>query len=1488
VLKKVVFVFYLLFLLIGFNKGYASHLLGGEITWVCLKSGANTGKYEFYLKVYRDCNGISLTTTGNVITYFNGTNGAQMGTIAVNMVSQTDISPKCYNAAQQITCGNPQNSPAAVEEFIFKSAPTTITGIPPSGGFIFTWNDCCRSGSITNINNPSSEGHVLRAIMYPYQNRNANPCFDSSPDFAEKPSTSLPTGYKFTFNNNANDAEFDSLAYAWAQPLGSIGGSWPATPSSFSSGYSVNSQLPSQAQNAANMPPVIDQNQGEVTFKSLTTGVFATVLKVTAYKCGTKVAEVYRDIQVSLSNAVAGNNVPIVAPPFTDAFGNYTEFTDTVYAGQLVNFSISATDNDIGTGTSQYIFTAASGIQFGSGFTSSTAGCLIPPCATLTPVPSATTGQQFASLTTFNWQTTCDHLKYGSPCKESNVYKFVIKTRDNICPVPAIQYSTITIVVIPPPPLKAPEFHCVSVNSNGSVALNWKPIANDTANIFNSYQIYYSLNRNGPYQLADSIFNINTTSLTHSGVNAQNQSVYYFIKTRFGCRGTTLSESSDTLQTLFVTANVAGTNAVLNWNHTHAPKLSSNAANYRVYRESPPGTWTLLGNTTNTTFSEPAISTCTDTIRYRVEIDDNLPCTNVSNLAFLNSNTPIAPPELRCLKVNKNGSIDLTWMNPVNNSSIFGKYILYTSNSAFGSFTVFDSITNYSVTNSNHLVAGGNSAPVYYFVKSKSNCTVATTSIPSDTLKSIFLTVNRAGQSVSLNWNALRTPGLTSASNQYKIYRKLQGAAWTLLNTVATLSFSERAVQGCNDTVYYRIETDDNLPCTSVSNEAFYITDTDIPPPVLRCVSINANGSVNLSWKDTSNSATVFAGYYIYKATASAGPYTLIDSVLNYATNTYLYNVANGQTQRYWFYLKSRTSCGSGSLSVSGDTLSSIIISVTNNGGTAQLSWNPLRTPKLPTSVGLYTVYREYPKGVWTSAGTTNATTYTDNFTVCADSIYYRVEIDDNLPCTSVSNVKGAFFQDLVPPVVPKLDSVSVDITTGHTVIGWNPSTSGDTYGYIIYYYNGTNYVQIDTVIGRTNTNYVFLNSNPSASSETYTVSAIDSCGNTSDFDIKVQKTMFLQGFVDICKGDITLRWTKYINWNPTVTNYEIFASENGGNFTNVGSRLSSDSSFIHKNVNKGSTYCYYIRATNGIGGKTSTSNKFCITATVPNPPQWTYAIYATVKKDAEIEVSGLANLGADLKGFRIYKAIDDTAWSAFSAVTVKNPLANNSMLYNDDAVETQKYSYAYRLVLLDSCGAESLHSNLAKTILLRVKPNLDVSHELSWTPYLQWPQGVEKYNIYRIKDDSGDTILVANVGGEHLAYKDAANIKYDGMGKYCYMVEAVENSGNTLGFKAISRSNWQCVNQEATVYIPNAFNPADVYNRTFKPVITFADTTSYVFEIYDRWGQKIFDTTDINVAWDGTIKGDKAPADIYAYRVTFKTYTGVIIKRNGTVVLIR
>ena len=56
--------------------------------------------------------------------------------------------------------------------------------------------------------------------------------------------------------------------------------------------------------------------------------------------------------------------------------------------------------------------------------------------------------------------------------------------------------------------------------------------------------------------------------------------------------------------------------------------------------------------------------------------------------------------------------------------------------------------------------------------------------------------------------------------------------------------------------------------------------------------------------------------------------------------------------------------------------------------------------------------------------------------------------------------------------------------------------------------------------------------------------------------------------------------------------------------------------------------------------------------------------------------------------------------------------------------------------------------------------------------------------------------------------------------------------------------------------------------NDVFLPIVFGVE--DYVFEIYDRWGEKIFKTKDTQTGWDGTRLGSPCKQDVYVWMITF------------------
>jgi len=87
--------------------------------------------------------------------------------------------------------------------------------------------------------------------------------------------------------------------------------------------------------------------------------------------------------------------------------------------------------------------------------------------------------------------------------------------------------------------------------------------------------------------------------------------------------------------------------------------------------------------------------------------------------------------------------------------------------------------------------------------------------------------------------------------------------------------------------------------------------------------------------------------------------------------------------------------------------------------------------------------------------------------------------------------------------------------------------------------------------------------------------------------------------------------------------------------------------------------------------------------------------------------------------------------------------------------------------------------------------------------------------------------------------------------------------------------------------YIPNSFTPnGDDRNDVFIPVMS--GVKFYTLMVFDRWGEKIFETSDVNHGWDGTFRNESCKEDVYGWKVTLSTVHGKSKVYAGSVTLIK
>jgi PKD-like domain/CHU_C Type IX secretion signal domain len=88
-------------------------------------------------------------------------------------------------------------------------------------------------------------------------------------------------------------------------------------------------------------------------------------------------------------------------------------------------------------------------------------------------------------------------------------------------------------------------------------------------------------------------------------------------------------------------------------------------------------------------------------------------------------------------------------------------------------------------------------------------------------------------------------------------------------------------------------------------------------------------------------------------------------------------------------------------------------------------------------------------------------------------------------------------------------------------------------------------------------------------------------------------------------------------------------------------------------------------------------------------------------------------------------------------------------------------------------------------------------------------------------------------------------------------------------------------------IFVPNAFTPGRAVNSVFRPIPVGISSLDY-FRIYNRVGQLVYNTSAIGSGWDGMLNGTPQSSGGYVWMVRGTDYTGNIITKSGTMVLVR
>ena len=96
-------------------------------------------------------------------------------------------------------------------------------------------------------------------------------------------------------------------------------------------------------------------------------------------------------------------------------------------------------------------------------------------------------------------------------------------------------------------------------------------------------------------------------------------------------------------------------------------------------------------------------------------------------------------------------------------------------------------------------------------------------------------------------------------------------------------------------------------------------------------------------------------------------------------------------------------------------------------------------------------------------------------------------------------------------------------------------------------------------------------------------------------------------------------------------------------------------------------------------------------------------------------------------------------------------------------------------------------------------------------------------------------------------------------------------------------------IGPDILVYIPNVFSPdgaGPLKNDKFWVEASGYET--YQILIFNRWGEKLYESHKLDEPWDGKYKGELVEMDAYVFEVQLTSFSKKLYKYSGTVILVR
>ncbi|TLV00130.1 T9SS type B sorting domain-containing protein [Dyadobacter luticola] len=307
--------------------------------------------------------------------------------------------------------------------------------------------------------------------------------------------------------------------------------------------------------------------------------------------------------------------------------------------------------------------------------------------------------------------------------------------------------------------------------------------------------------------------------------------------------------------------------------------------------------------------------------------------------------------------------------------------------------------------------------------------------------------------------------------------------------------------------------------------------------------------------------------------------------------------------------------------------------------------------------------------------------------------------------------------------------------------------------------------------------------------------------------------------------------------------------------------------SYLDKDVKCGTTYKYEIVAIieNDVRSYSAPVSLEPKTSTPSDVGEASVTVKdeSTIATTVELTGEGLTST---------YNLIVERAVLGNSDFSQISPPGNGSLQFDDTNVNTNQNSYCYRFKYKNACNLTSPdYSPPVCSILLK-----SGTAEIFWNADQPFTEAVDAYDLF-VLDDSGNTqdIIPKQTSTSH-------TLDLGSETEFSFQIEAKDAGGRFL-----SRSNILKIRREPIILIPDAFTPnGDAYNERFEIKAYFI--SEFKMSVFNRWGEVVFNTSNLTDSWDGKIDSKEAAGGYYIYKIEAIDASGQAVSKSGSFMLIR